>query len=93
MSKPQTTTQPDPKPAPAETETKAKKVSTGVLAGRLYERLKNLKDEEAEEIRTAPESIKSRYAEKRSKMLAAAPPVVASIALRMIEPADEKAAE
>jgi len=86
MSKPTT-------PEPPKKSASEKKVSTGVLAGRLYERLKKLKDEEAEEIRTAPESIKARYAEKRGKMLSAAPAVVASIALRMIDPADERSGQ
>jgi hypothetical protein len=62
-----------------------KKVSTGVLAGRLYERLKALSAEEDAEIQNAPASIRARFAEKRKKALAAASPEVARLAAQMMQ--------
>lgn len=67
-----------------------KRVSTGVQAGRLYERIQRLNAEEDAEIRRAPESIRERYAERRRKILAAATPEVARLAAQMLQGGGEK---
>lgn len=76
-------------PTPIQTDGPApKKVSTGVLAGRLYERIRTLNAEEDAEIADAPASIRARYAKRRESLLASAPPEVARLASQMLQKGD-----
>ncbi len=66
--------QPDPKP---------RSVSDGVLAGRLYEKLRADFEAEQEELRATPAAIRVKHQARRDEWLAAAPDRVRELVKKM----------
>ncbi len=62
----------------------ARTVSDGVLAGRLYERLRADFFAEQEELRATPEAIRKRHRERRDAWLEEAPDAVRELVKKMV---------
>jgi hypothetical protein len=80
MTKPITTptATPDPKPT--------RSVSTGVLAGRAFERLRRLHADQEAEIARSPEEIRAKYRKKMDALLEGLEPDVRELVKRMATP-------
>lgn len=76
------TTKPTPQPTP---EPAKKVTTTGVLAGRLYERIMKLRADRDAEIAQSPDEIRARFAKKEAAAMAAADPFVRGLAEKMLE--------
>jgi hypothetical protein len=70
--------QPTPEPKPTKT------VSHGVMAGRLYSRIMQLRADRDAEIAQSPDEIRARFAKKEAAAMAAADPFVRELAERML---------
>jgi hypothetical protein len=79
-------TKPHPTPTPTP-EPKTRTTSTGVIAGRAYERLRRLHADQEAEITRSPEEIRAKYRKKMDALLEGLAPDVRELVKRMATPA------